>query len=155
MTDSTKQVSDVSAGVSTAEAPRTRRSRPDHGPSTRGRRLPLLATLPERYSPNYVEKLDRRTAVGRTVVERVASLEQDQGGADTLSHARRSLVRRAVFLEVLVESQELRMLDGEALDAGAYTQCLNSLLGVYRALGIERRVKPAKRLRDAVGGGAS
>lgn len=110
----------------------------------------LLATLPEKYRPGFVDEIDRRTVLGRAVSERLAALETDQGGAEAMSHARKSLVRRAVWLEILVESHEVKFADGEGLDVGAYTQALNTLLGVYRALGVERRRKPVKGLRAAL-----
>ena len=42
----------------------------------------------------------------------------------------------------LVESHELKLATGEPIDVGAYTQGINSMLGVYRLLGLERRQKP-------------
>lgn len=118
----------------------------------RGTSTKLLATLPDSYRANFVERLDKRTRVARAILDRIAVLESDAGGAENLAHARRSLIRRAAWLEAICEVKELALADGQPLDVGGYTQALNSLLGVYRLLGIERRQKSAKRLRDALEG---
>jgi hypothetical protein len=116
----------------------------------RGKSEKLMAVLPPDYSRDWLERFDRRTKVWRAATEREAALLADAGGGDGLSHARRSLIRRAVFLELLVETQEIRFTSGEAVDVGSITQALNSLLGVYRLLGLERKARPAKRLRDVM-----
>jgi hypothetical protein len=120
----------------------------------RGKSTKLLATLPDGYSANWLDKLDKRTKVARAVLERIAALEADAGGADALSAARRSLIRHAAWLDAIVDSHELRLAAGETLDVGAYTQALNSLLGLFRMLGLERRAKPARKLRDVIQGSA-
>lgn len=114
----------------------------------------LLQSLPDKYTPDFVEALDRRTVVGRAITDRIAAWESDLGGADSLSHARRSLIRRAVWMEALAESHELHLAAGREIDVGAYSQAINSLLGVYRLLGIDRKARPVKRLRDALEPGA-
>jgi hypothetical protein len=113
----------------------------------RGTSTKLLATLPDNYSSNWLARLDKRTKIARAVLERIGALESDAGGADALSHARRSLIRRAVWIEALCEGHELRLASGEAIDVGALTQLTNSLLGIYRALGLERRQKRLPSVR--------
>ena len=81
------------------------------------------------------------------MLERIGALEGDAGGADGLSHARRSLIRRAVWIEALCEGHELRLAAGEAIDVGALTQLTNSLLGLYRALSLERRARRVPPLK--------
>lgn len=120
----------------------------------RGKSVKLLAALPPDYSRDWLERFDKRTKVWRAATEREAALLRDAGGVEGLSHARRSLIRRAVFLELLVETQELRFTSGEAVDVGSITQALNSLLGVYRLIGLERKAKPARALRDVMGAAA-
>lgn len=74
----------------------------------------------------------------------MGELESDAGGPDVLTHARRSLIRRAALIEVLIEGQELGLALGQSIDAGSLTQALNSLLGVYRLTAIFRD-QPAER----------
>jgi hypothetical protein len=114
----------------------------------RGVSTKLLTTLPQEYSADWLERIDRRTKLWRAILPRIQRLEDDAGGSENLTHAKRSLCRRAAFLELLCETQEMRFTAGEAADVGAYTQALNSLLGIYRVLGIERRPRPIKRLRE-------
>lgn len=119
---------------------------------SRGVSEKLLATLPEQYSADWLDNMDRRTKVWRAISDRIAALEADAGGGETLSHAKRSIIRRAVFLELLAESEEVRFSAGEQLDVGRYTQTLNSMLGAYRLLGIERRQRPIRRLHEVMRG---
>lgn len=120
----------------------------------RGKSTKLLATLPDTYSADFVKQLDKRTKVARAVLGRIADLESDAGGAETLTAARRSLIRHAAWLDAIVESHELRLAAGESVDVGAYTQALNSLLGLFRLMGLERKAKPGRRLQDVMAGGA-
>lgn len=55
------------------------------------------------------------------------------GGVGSLTAARRSGIRHAAWLNAIVDSHELRLASGQELDVGAYTQALNSLLGLFRA----------------------
>ncbi|MGH8328165.1 MAG: hypothetical protein ACRET2_15535, partial [Steroidobacteraceae bacterium] len=82
------------------------------------------------------------------VLGRIAELESDAGGAESLSAARRSLIRHAAWLDAVVETHELRLAGGEQIDSGAYTQSLNSLIGLLRLLGLERQAKRGPTLRE-------
>jgi len=101
----------------------------------------VLATIPDRYTPDFAERLDGRTVIARTIRGRIDSIEADMGGAESLSHARRSLVRRIVWLEAVIEHTEQRLAGGEGIDLGGHTQAINSLLGLYRVVGTERRAR--------------
>lgn len=120
----------------------------------RGKSEKLLAALPADYCADWLEHADKRTKIWRAATEREAALISDAGGDENLSHARRSLIRRAVFLELLAETQEMKFTAGEPLDIGAYTQAFNSMLGAYRVLGFERRPRSVERLRDLMQGEA-
>jgi len=121
---------------------------------TRGKSTKLLATLPDSYSADWTKMLDKRTKVARAVLSRIAELESDAGGAETLSATRRSLIRHAAWLDALVDTQELRLATGQQIDSGAYTQMLNALSGLFKAIGLERRQKPVRSLRDIMDGDA-
>jgi hypothetical protein len=122
---------------------------------SRGVSTKLTATLPPAYSADWLECLDKRTKLWRAVDERITVLETDAGGAESLSHTKRSLIRRAVFLELLAETQEMKFAAGESVDVGAYTQAFNSMLGAYRLLGLERRQRPLRSLREHLEGAAT
>lgn len=114
----------------------------------RGVSTKLMATLPDSYSSEWLAKLDKRTKIAKAVLARIDALEADAGGSDNLTAARRSLIRHAAWLDAIVDSHELRLASGEQLDVGAYTQALNSLLGLFRLLGLERKARPVRRLRE-------
>jgi hypothetical protein len=105
-----------------------------------------LATIPDKYSPDFAERLDKRTSIAKAIRGRIETIEADMGGGSELSHAKRSLVRRVVWLEAIIEHTEQRLAAGEGIDLGGHTQAINTLLGLYRLLGFERRIKPAGRL---------
>lgn len=111
-----------------------------------------MVTIPDKYSPDFAERLDKRTVIARTVLSRIENIESDLGGGDSLSHARRSLVRRVVWLEAIIEHTEQRLAAGEAIDIGSHTQATNTLVGLFKTLGLERRQKPVKSLRDYMNG---
>jgi|HubBroStandDraft_4_1064222.scaffolds.fasta_scaffold01490_2 hypothetical protein len=119
--------------------------KPARKPRDRSRER-ALRTLPTKYEPNFLERMDARFAIARVIRERVASIESDMGGTETLSHARRSLARRAAWLEAIIESDEQRLAFGAQIDVGVHTQALNSLLGIFRHLGLDRRQKSVRRL---------
>ena|SRR5258708_9895973 len=121
----------------------------------RGVSTKLLATLPDGYSSNWMNRIDKRTKTAKAVLNRIAELEADAGGADAISHAKRSLIRRAAFIEAMCEGQELKLIRGQEIDVGALTQSTNTLLGIYRMLGLERRLKTVRSLRDVMSGAAA
>ena len=114
------------------------------------RKSPVLATIPDRYSPDFAERLDGRTSIAKAILGRIEAIETDLGGADALSHARRSLIRRVVWLEAIVEHSEQRLAGGEGIDLGGHTQAINTLIGLYRLLGLERRTRKVRTLREVM-----
>lgn len=120
----------------------------------RGKSTKLMATLPENYSSDWLARIDKRTKVAKAVLARITELEADAGGPDVLTAARRSLIRHAAWLDAIVESYEMKLAAGEQIDVGGHTQALNSLLGLFRLLGLERKAKPVRRLHDVMAGGS-
>lgn len=114
----------------------------------RGKSVRLLASIPEQYSPDFMSRLDKRTVLGRSVLERYGAVMSDLGGEEALSTIKRSLVRRFTWYEVMIEGMECRAASGEDIDIGSWTQLTNSWLGIARLLGLERRQKPVESLHD-------
>jgi hypothetical protein len=108
----------------------------------------LLTTLPDDYSTEWLERLDKRTKISRAIGARVRELEADAGGAEGLSAVKRSLIRHCVWLDALTESYEIRIAAGEPVDVGGFTQSLNSLIGLFRMLGLERKARRTETLDD-------
>ncbi len=120
----------------------------------RGKSVRLLACIPAKYRPDFIERVDRRTVLGRAVHNRYHAVVADLGGEEALSTIKRSHVRRLVTLECMIEGIECSALGGEPVDAGSWTQLLNSWLGVAGRLGLERQARPVERLRDIMNNGA-
>lgn len=107
-----------------------------------------MSGLPLRYSADWIEKLDGRTTLAKVVQSRLAELQADLGGLDALSYQERSLTRRAVWLEALIESREAALARGEEIEEGAHVQSINALIGVWKALGLHRRQKDVTDLQS-------
>jgi hypothetical protein len=116
----------------------------------RGKSVRLLASIPAKYRPDFIERVDRRTVLGRAVHTRYHAVVSDLGGEEALSTIKRSHVRRLVTLETMIEGIEARALAGEEVDAGSWTQLLNSWLGVASRLGLERKARNVRTLADVM-----
>lgn len=114
----------------------------------RGRSVRLLGEIPEKYSPDFMERLDRRTVLGKAVSQRFETVATDCGGLDTLSHVKIGLVKRFLWMECVIEGIELQLAAGEQIDIGSYTQLTNTWLGIARLLGLERKPRPVRRLHE-------
>lgn len=101
-------------------------------PGTGGNRLPKT------FRPRFWSEADGRVAVIRQVKAMVGKLKQDCGAE---SYQRQLLCERAAFIAILLETQERDALDKGNLDAGSYAQQVNTLLGLLRTLGLDKRVK--------------
>ena len=113
-------------------------------PSRPGTRNRLKTTLPVRYGQDFVTLLDGRCRLSREVRERLQALTSDLGGETELSHAQRSLCRRAVWLELLIEHEESRCAEGQGIDIQPHAQLVGSLLAIFKALGLKRQAREAK-----------
>lgn len=121
-----------------------RRRRRALAPST----LPTL--LPARWEPAAAWKLDRRCLTAREVSAALAQLWSDLGGVEALSAQQLVLCERAVFLRHQLVEHETAVLNGRpgTMEPGAHTQATNALLGLLKALGLERRARDALSLRE-------
>ena len=69
----------------------------------------------------------------------VAAHSSDLGGADRLSEAQASLVRRVATLEIELEQREGQLSQGKPVNLDEYGRTTNTLRRTLEALGIERR----------------
>jgi hypothetical protein len=53
-------------------------------------------------------------------------------------------------LELVVEHAEQRLATGQEVDVGRHTQAVNALVGLYRVIGLERRQRPLRSLREVM-----
>ena len=94
----------------------------------------LLTSLPADFDPKFMDNLSRRYGIGRIVLARYDALEAHCGGS--LSYVQQSMVKRVIWLELIVESYEQRFAIGEQVDVGAISQLGNTLKGYYKDLGL-------------------
>lgn len=102
-------------------------------------------------------QLDLRSAPAKAIRARVSAITGDLGGADSLSHAQRSLVTRAANLETIITNREARLLSGELKDDDdflkGYLQSVALLCQLYRTLGVKRQARDLPGLRDVLHAG--
>jgi hypothetical protein len=115
-------------------------------------RQKLLTSVPTKFDPDFIDRLSKRYSLARVVQDRRAALEAHCGG--DLSYVQRSLVKRLVWLELLTETYEQRVANGEEVDVGALTQLNNTLKGLYKDVGLKRTARPVRSLRDVMQGAA-
>lgn len=99
------------------------------------------SALPDDYAPDFLEKLDGRSSLSRAVRSRYAELVSDLGG--DLSYQRRSMCKRVIWLEATIEQAEAALARGEEVDLGSLTQRINSMIGLYKTLGLDRVAREA------------
>src|SRR4029077_20245971 len=63
----------------------------------------------------------------------------DLGGADLLSEAQFSLIRRAAAIECELERLDARLSAGEPVDLDSYGRCAGHLRRLFETIGVERR----------------
>ncbi|OOC11335.1 hypothetical protein [Thioalkalivibrio halophilus] len=99
------------------------------------------AEIPARYSSDWIESLDGRTRLAQAARARLDALQADLGGADALSYQRRSLAKRIVWLEVQIEQREAALARGEEIDEARHTNNVNTLVGLLKSVGLDRKAK--------------
>jgi hypothetical protein len=110
--------------------------------------------LPARYSRLFAWELDRRSKAVREVAADLFELWQDLGGVENLSAQRRWLCERVVFLRRRCLAYEASVLAGSdpPMDAGTFSNHANVLQGYLRTLGLDRRARSVRTLRDLMNG---
>lgn len=98
-------------------------------------------TVPEQFTPQWMQSLDGRTAIAQEMRRRFDEVAADLGGADQLSYLERSLVSRYLWAEFWIQQQELAIAVGQEVDIGRYTQAVNSATGLANKLGLKRVAK--------------
>jgi hypothetical protein len=116
--------------------------------------------LPRKYRPSQriaSWPLDWSSTLGIQVESELIALAQDLGGWEQLSRQRQILVERVVFLYLWVTQYETALFQGTTppFDHGAYFNKVNTLHGHLKTLGLDRQARPARNLRDVMGGKAA
>ena len=102
--------------------------------------------LPAKCEPGFLNKLDQRFELARELKAAYTELTDDLGGTDNLSHVKRTLAERFVWLTAILRSVELQIAEAKGEDDGAqllsrWIQAINSLSGLAKVLGVDRRTR--------------
>jgi hypothetical protein len=82
---------------------------------------------------------NERSAWANRYHDLVCGHAADLGGADLLSDAQLSLIRRAAAIECELERLEARMSRNERVDLGQFGRAASHLRRLFEVLGVERR----------------
>ena len=138
-------------GTSGTDATETPPERPCILPKTRKLSRRVASAIPDVFSPEFWSDQDSRLHVARTIKRMVARL-MDDAGAD--SYQKELLSQRAVFLALQLETAEIEAARSGNFDPGQYTQGVNALLGLLKALGLEKKARKVG-LKDYLVGGSA
>jgi hypothetical protein len=100
-------------------------------------------TLPVKFIPGFLGDMDRRTELAKTLKANYATIINDVGGPSEVGHVKAALIERFVWLEAIVQTLEHEMASGaieKAEHLGRWIQAVNSLSGLAKALGVERKL---------------
>ncbi len=66
----------------------------------RDKSVRLLGEIPEKYTLDFMERLDRRTVLGKAVSQRFEAVAADCGGLERLAHTKVGLIKRFLWVDV-------------------------------------------------------
>jgi hypothetical protein len=89
----------------------------------------------------FAEGGDGRSAWGRRWRDLCLSHANDLGGADILSEAQVSLVKRASAIECELEAMEARLSEGQVIDIGQYVRLTGCLCRLFELIGRSRSTR--------------
>lgn len=99
-------------------------------------------TLPATFKAGFLADLDKRTELAKTLRANYDAIVTDIGGAEDVGHVKGSLVERFVWLEAILQTIEHDLVNGsidKAEALGRWIQAVNSLAGLAKVLGVERK----------------
>lgn len=94
-----------------------------------------------RYREDFLDTMDGRTEVSRTLRQRLGQLTSDLGGLNNLSYQERSLCRRIIHLERQLDKKELSLAHNSPIDEQSYYTAINTLSSLFSKLGLKRRAR--------------
>lgn len=104
-------------------------------------------TLPNRYRPNWLTKLDQRSALARGLHDHIVGIADDLGGIESLSVIQRDLTQRYVHACALATEIEGKAREGQPFDTGQLLAIYDRITRLAQAIGIQRRQRPVRDLR--------
>ncbi|NLE38086.1 MAG: hypothetical protein GX621_08695 [Pirellulaceae bacterium] len=99
-------------------------------------------TLKATFTPGFLADMDSRVAFVKAMKTNYREITDDLGGEDSLSHVKRVLAQKFVWLSAILTTIEADMSNGKidkATAMGSWVQSLNALSGLASKLGLERK----------------
>jgi hypothetical protein len=96
----------------------------------------------------FAEGGDGRSAWGRRWRDLCLAHANDLGGADILSEAQVSIIKRASAMECELEAMETRMSEGQKIILDQYGRLTSRLCRLLELVGIRRLARPLDPLSD-------
>ena len=103
------------------------------------------SSLPARFTPKFWELADLRSGVTKIIRRRYLQLKDD-AGVDSIQ--KDMLVQRAIFISTRLETLEIEAAESGEFDPGVYTNLTNTLTGLLKAIGLEKKIKSARTLEQ-------
>lgn len=113
-----------------------------------GQKSTLSTEVETRFDEDFLDSMDGRVSTVRTLRQRLSQLMADLGGLAQLSYQERSLCRRVVHLERLIEKKEASLAHGGTVDENGYLGAINALSGLFTKIGLRRRPKIVGTLQE-------
>lgn len=111
----------------------------------------LQTNVPYKFKTGFLNGLDNRCGLAKTLRQNYEDIVEDIGGAEDCSHVKSALVERFVWLEGILQTLEHQMAEGEIdKSLSKWVQAVNSLSGLAKVLGVERRSSEHPWVTDAV-----
>jgi hypothetical protein len=101
-------------------------------------------TLPAKFRAGFLSELDKRTDLARALRANYQDIVLDIGGPADVGHVKGALIERFVWLEAILQTLEHEMAQGKidkSAALGKWIQAVNSLSGLAKVLGVERRAR--------------
>jgi hypothetical protein len=99
--------------------------------------------VPATFKPGFLSTLDGRTEVAKALRQNFDEIVSDIGGLDGVGHVKRALIERFVWLEAILQTIEHELVHGQINKAealGRWVQAVNSLSGLAKVLGVEKKL---------------
>lgn len=101
-------------------------------------------TVPAKFKPGFLTELDSRTGLAKALRATYQEVVADVGGEEDVSRVKQALIERFCWLEAVLQTLECEMAAGlidKAKVLGSWIQAVNSLSGLAKTLGIERKAR--------------
>ena len=100
--------------------------------------------VPPKFKAGFLAAMDGRTDLAKALRANYDAIVADVGGTTDVGHVKAALVERFCWLEAILQTLEHEMAQGqidksEAL--GKWIQAVNSLSGLAKVLGVERKAR--------------